>query len=161
MNSTNILHSSLIRSSLVFKILEFRKCTNKMSRLGSHDRLDFKVDWLSTKRPTYPHIFGEHEKGVQALVLAGTSSRHLVRDHTYNMPHPPECIDFLIQQLKQSCGEKLPVLDHWLLWWTWCLGSSWLRHTQSIPKVGVHSIVGLPLSLGGLNPRNETPLLKQ
>ena len=73
----------------------------------------------------------------------------------------PECIDFLIQELKQSHWKELPILDHRLFWWPWSLGSTWFSDTEGIFEVSVNCIVSFPLSLWWLNPLNKAPSLLQ
>lgn len=74
--------------------------------------------------------------------------------------HIPECIDLLIQELKQPHRKELPILDHGLFGWARCLGSPWFRHTEGIPEVVIHRIVCLPLSLRWLYPLNEALFLQ-
>ena len=61
----------------------------------------------------------------------------------------------MIQEFKQSGGIKLVVLDDRLFRGARCFRSLRFRHTQSISEIRVHSIVGLPVSLGWFNPMDE------
>lgn len=60
--------------------------------------------------------------------------------------------NFFLQELKETRRKKLEVLDVWLLGGTRSLRCFGLADPQSFSKVGVHGVVGLPFSLGRLDP---------
>lgn len=60
--------------------------------------------------------------------------------------------NLLLQELEEAWGEELEVLDVWLLGGTRSLRRFGLADPQSFSEVGIHGVVGLPLSLGRLDP---------
>ena len=61
-------------------------------------------------------------------------------------------VDLLVQQLKEARGEELEVLDVGLFGRARSLWRLGLTDSQRLPEVGVHSVVGFALALGGFDP---------
>merc|ERR1719347_714970 len=66
----------------------------------------------------------------------------------------PVAKDLLVEQLKQASREELKILDNWLFWWPWSFECFWgvVSSPHNVLEIGIHSIVGFPLSLGWSNP---------
>lgn len=60
--------------------------------------------------------------------------------------------NLLLKEFKEARWKELEVLDVWLLGGTRSLRRFGLADPQSFSEVGVHGVVGLPFSLGRLDP---------
>ena len=70
------------------------------------------------------------------------------------------CINFFIQEFKQSWWEKLVVLDIGLLWRAGSSRGLGLTDSQHLPEVCIDSIISFSFSLGRLDPVMHSTKLK-